>query len=123
MRLVFAKNTLKVSGKVTVLSKVNVDGVVCCRISLAETVTVPGCHEMVISARVNGLGGSGVTGVVEPSPGFTERHNVMLARVVAEPKGDLIPVRVINPSPHPVVLYQNTTLGSFTELEGETLLR
>ena len=64
-----------------------------------------------MSARVNGLGGSGVTGVVEPSPGFTERHNVMLARVVAEPKGDLIPVRVINPSPHPVVLYQNTTLG------------
>ena len=46
----------------------------------------------------------------------------MLARVVAEPKGDLIPVRVINSSPHPVVLYQNTTLGSFTELEREALL-
>ena len=36
----FAKNTLKVSGKVTALSKVNVDSVVCGRISLAETVTV-----------------------------------------------------------------------------------
>ena len=100
----FMKDTPKVSGKVTTLSKVNVEGVVCGRLSLAETVTVPGCHEMVMSARVDGLGGSGVAGVVEPSPGFTERHNLMLARVVAEPKGDLVPVRVINPSPHPVVL-------------------
>ena len=49
----------------------NVDGVVCGRMSLGETVMVPGCHEMVMSASVNGLGGSGVTGVVEPSPGFT----------------------------------------------------
>ena len=65
------KDTLEVSGKVTALSKVNVDGVVCGRISLGETVMVPGCHEMVMSASVNGLGGSGVTGVVEPSPGFT----------------------------------------------------
>ena len=50
------KDTLKVNGKVTALSKVNVEGVVCGRISLAETVTVPGCHEMIMSARVNGLG-------------------------------------------------------------------
>ena len=102
----FAKDTLKVSREITALSKVNVDSVVCRRISMAETVTVPGCHEMVMMAKVNGLGGSGVTGVVEPSPGFTEPHNTMLARVIAEPKGDLVPVRVRNSSLHLVVLYQ-----------------
>ena len=52
----FTKDTLKVRGKVTDLSKVNVDSVLCGKISLAETVPVPDCHEMVISARVNGFG-------------------------------------------------------------------
>ena len=41
----FAKDTLKVSWKIMALSKVNIDSVVCSIITLAETVTVPGCHD------------------------------------------------------------------------------
>ena len=42
---------------------------------------------MVMMAKVNGLGGRGVTGVVESSPGFTEAYNMMLARVLQSQGG------------------------------------
>ena len=41
------------------------------RISLAETVVVPGCHEMILPAKFKvAVCGDSVLGVVEPCPGF-----------------------------------------------------
>ena len=92
------------------------------RISLAETVVVPGRHEMILPAKFEGaVCGDSVLGVVEPSPGFAERHDLLLARVLAQPKDDMVPVRVINPSPAPVTLYQNTSVGTFSQLEDGAL--
>ena len=65
--------------------------------------------------------GDSVLGVVEPSPGFAERHDLLLARVLAQPKDDMVPVRVINPSPAPVIFYQNTSIGTFSQLEDGAL--
>ena len=62
-----------------------------------------------------------VLGEVEPSPGFAEQHDLLLARALAQPKDDLVPVRVINPSPAPVTLYQNTSVGTFSQLEDGAL--
>lgn len=59
--------------------------------------------------------------VVEPSPGFAERHDLLLARVLAQLKDDMVPVRVINPSPVPVTLYQNTSVGTFSKLQDGAL--
>jgi len=54
---------------------------------LAETVVVPGHHEMVLLAKFKEAEcGDGVLGLVEPSPGFAEQHDFLLARVVAQPK-------------------------------------
>ena len=92
------------------------------RISLAETVVVPGRHEMILPAKFKGaVCDDSVLGVVEPSPGFAERHDLLLARVLAQPKDDMVPVRVINPSPLPVTLYQNTSVGTFSQLEDGAL--
>ena len=92
------------------------------RISLAETVVVPGRHEMVLPAMFNGAEcGDGVLWLAEPSPGFAERHDLLLARVVAQPKGNMVPVRVVNLSPTPVTLYQNTSVGTFSQLEDSAL--
>jgi len=90
---------------------------VCGRVCVAETVTVPGRHEMVVPAMCEGaeLWGSGLTGIIEPSPEFAERHSLLMARVLAQPR-DVVPVRLINPSADPVVLYKNTTLGTMTVL-------
>ena len=92
------------------------------RISLAETVVVPGRHEMILPAKFNGaVCGDSVLGVVEPSPGFAERHDLLLARVLVRPKDGMVPVHVINPSPVPVTLYQNTSVGTFSQLEDGAL--
>jgi len=92
------------------------------RISLAETVVVPGRHEMVLPARFKGAEcGDGILVIVEPSPRFAEQHDLLLARVVTQPKENMVSIRVVNPSPTPVTLYQNTSVGTFRELEGSTL--
>ena len=83
---------------------------------------VPGRHEMILPAKFKGaVCGNSVIGIVEPSPGFAEQHNLLLARVLAQPKDDMVPVRVINPSPAPVTLYQNTSVGTFSQLEDGAL--
>ena len=58
---------------------------------------------------------------IRPSPGFAEQHDLLLARELAQPKDDMVPVRVINPSPAPVTLYQNTSVGTFNQLEDGAL--
>ena len=92
---------------------------VCGRVSVAETVTIPGYHEMVFPAKFEGNGlcsGSG-TSIVEPSPNFADRHSLLMARVVAQPRGNVVPVRLINPYTDPVILYKDATLGTITALE------
>ena len=92
------------------------------RVSLAETVVVPGRHEMVLPAKCEGaVCDDSVLGIVEPSPGFAERHDLLLARVLAQPKDDMVPVRVINPSPVPVTLYHNTSVSTFSQLDDGAL--
>jgi len=41
--------------------------------------------------------------------------------VLVQPKEDMVPVRVINLSPTPVTLYQNTSVGTFSQLEDGAL--
>ena len=41
--------------------------------------------------------------------------------MLAQPKNDMIPVRVINPSPVPVTLYQNTSVSTFSQLDDGAL--
>lgn len=90
-------------------------------LSLAETVVVPSRHEMLLPAKFKGAE-CGVLGLVEPFPGFAEQHDLLLARVVAHPKENMAPVRVVNPSPTPVTLYQNTSVGTFSQLEDRALV-
>ena len=54
---------------------------------------------------------------MEPSPSFAKQHDLLLARVVAHPKNNTVPIRLINPSPTPVTLYKNTSVGTLSELE------
>ena len=66
----------------------------------------------------------GVAGIVEASPRFAQKHSMLLARVLTQPgSGDLVPVRVVNPSPTPVTLYRHTHLGTFTEVDKNPVCR
>ena len=79
------------------------------RISLVETVVVPGRHEMMFKGAECGV------------LGLVKQHDLLLARVVAQPKENMVPVCVVNPSPTPVTLYQNTSVGTFCQLEDSAL--
>ena len=73
---------------------------------------------MVLHAKVKGDGcGDGLLGLVEPSPSFAKQHDLSLARVVAHPKNNTVPIRLVNPSPTPVTLCKNTSVGTLSELE------
>ena len=77
---------------------------------------------MILPAKFKGaVCGDSVLGVVETSPSLAEWHDLLLAWVLAQPKDDMVPVRVINPSPAPVTLYQNTSVGTFSQLEDGVL--
>ena len=66
------------------------------RMSLAETAVVPGCHEMILPAKFKGAKcNDGVLGIVEPSPGFVEQHDLLLACVVTRPKEDILSTRCL----------------------------
>ena len=98
------------------------EGVTCGKVRLVETVTVPGGHEMVMSANVGAVSDE-VTGIIEPCPGFVSKHSILVARVVAKPKDNQVLVRLLNPSPEPIVLHRDTTLGTFTQCEVERSLK
>ena len=62
-----------------------------------------------------------VNWIVKSSLGFAGRHDQLLVRVLVLPKDDMEPVRVINLSPAPMTLYQNTYVGTFGQLEDGAL--
>ena len=73
---------------------------------------------MTLLAKFKGPGGNSVLGIVERSLDFAE-HDFLLTQMSEQPKGDMVPVRVINPSPAPT-LYHSTSIGTFGQLEDGT---
>ena len=123
-KLDFETGTLVAKGRTVVLSSAkDRERPMVCRVSLSETVTVPGEHEMLMQAKLVHSGSAeGVTGLIEASSGFAEKHSMLMARVLAEPTHDnLVPVRVVNTSPTPVTLYKNSHVGTFTEVDRNPL--
>ena len=55
-------------------------------------------------------------GVLELKEGFEERHQLLLARVVAIPDKGLIPLRAANLSSDAIMLHRGTTIGKFYTL-------
>ena len=49
------------------------------RVSWAETVLVPGRHEMMPAKFKGAVCGDSVLGIVEPAPGFAKQHDLLLA--------------------------------------------
>ena len=89
------------------------------KVSLVQTVTIPGRHEMIVPARVDlSRVPIGTPGVIEQTQKFAERSEIRAARVVVKPaQGGVVPVRLVNPSPTPVILYRQSTVGIFHQVE------
>jgi len=82
-----------------------------CRIKVAETVTVPAGHEMIVRGRVIQRGASMSFGTVEASPMFSGKHGLFLGRTLIRNSPGGIPVRLMNPSDEPRTLHKGTVVG------------
>lgn len=86
----------------------NFDG---CRVVIAKTVVIPQESEKMVAARIPGMAGVEVPAVVECNERFTERHGVMVAKILVDPSNELVPLRLMNPSNRPITLYEGTLVG------------
>ena len=57
-----------------------------------------------------------IAGVLEPKEGWEERHQLLLARVVATPKERMVPLRAVSLAASPVTLYEGMTVAKFFPL-------
>ena len=90
-----------------------------CRVSVSDTVIVRAGEEKLLFASVDNSPCShlaGTAGVLEPKEGFEERHQLLLARVVATPDRGMVPLRVANLSASAVTLYRGTNIAKFCPL-------
>ena len=87
----FENGLLKAGNKNVLMGRRREGMETCGRVTLAETVTVMGGHEMILSGNVRAVNDD-VTGIIEPSPGFVPKHSVLVARVVAKPRDNQVPV-------------------------------
>ena len=91
--------TLKIQGYVTV----------------ANNIQIPPRSE----ARVMGRISSTVTGqiLIDPQEELAEKTPVLVARVIARPQNQEVPLRVLNPTKEPQTLYKDMTIASVQEFE------
>ena len=93
-----------------------------CHVSCAETVSIPGLHQMELPVQVRTTDGtaSEFTGMLEPESNFVERRGVLVARSIhsISTYAENSLVRILNPSPAPITVYRNERVGTLQPLEG-----
>ena len=96
-----------------------------CRVSLAETVVIPGRHEMVLPAKITTASKSkspiNSPGIVEPNLAFKRKPDIALARSIVQPQRNKIAVRIVNLAPTSVTLYKNSKVGTLHPVKSREL--
>ncbi len=81
---------------------------------LDEDIEVPAKHEVLQTARVRNPTIS--ESVLEPNMDLSGR-GVLVARVVVQPKGQRVPIQIINPGTEPVKSYKGIKVGSLQHVD------
>ncbi|KAJ8024893.1 hypothetical protein HOLleu_34938 [Holothuria leucospilota] len=91
----------------------------CCRVTVDDTVVIAPGGEALIAGKISGeLEPKRCdTALLEPAESFAERHGLMIAKLLVDPRQDTVPLRVFNPSPEPVKVYRGTVAAVLTEAE------
>ena len=107
---------IRIAGKWTNLNTER-DKPQACRITLAQTVCIPAGSELVISGKIEDGHSQDFLGMVEPSGDFTTRHEVLLGRTLVEKNVDVVPIRVLNPTTLPKLMYKGTSVGNLQPVD------
>ncbi|KAJ8025453.1 hypothetical protein HOLleu_33014 [Holothuria leucospilota] len=92
-----------------------VSDISCYHVSVDETVVIaPGTEAMVVG-RISEGPQCWESGLLEPAENFAERHCMLVANSLVDPREGKIPVRVFNPMSNAIRLYQGTVVGTVGE--------
>lgn len=81
------------------------------RVTVAETVTVPPNSEMLLPGKLS-VKPQFATGVFEVNPKMLEKKPIFLAKMVAHTNTGIVPLRVMNPTDEPQVIYKGQCAAS-----------
>ena len=87
-----------------------------CRIFFPETTVLPGNSEVQLPLSLSTTTDQGMA-ILEPAPMFIEKHGVLIAHSLTLTGDQKTLVRVLNPSPAPVVIHQNKKVGKLVPLD------
>ena len=84
----------------------------CCRVSVAETTTVPAHTEVVLPGKVHVRGRLPSNGLIEATPKYQKcSTGIVVGRTLVNPQKVTVPLRVINPTPSDLILYRGTNVA------------
>ena len=87
-----------------------------CHVFFSETTVLPGNTEVQLPLSLSATADHGVA-MLEPAPKFIEKHGVLIAHSLTLTGTQKTLVRILNPSPGPVVIYQNERVGELLPLD------
>ena len=88
-----------------------------CKVSVGNTVILRAGEEKLLFVNIdNSSYPTGTAGVLEPKEGFEDRHQLLVARVVATPDDGVVPLRVANLTTSAITLYRGTNIAKFCPL-------
>lgn len=91
----------------------------CYRISAADDVHIPPRSELVIRGKISGENKCGTIDYsVEPEEKFLERGRALVCRTLVK-GGENIPVRLMNITEEPQMIYKDTTIAKMTAIDAE----
>ena len=90
-----------------------------CKVFVQDTVVVPPCSEMMITGTISDKEMCDSDLLIEPGDSKLHSKGILLAKALVHPKNDEIPMRVINLSDTPQVIYKDTFAGTGQILEGQ----
>ena len=79
----------------------------CFRVAVEDTVVIPANSELITAAKVLDECGNGGVGILEPTTEFVRRSKLLVGRSLVQMEGT-IPIRLLNPTPYPRLVYRNT---------------
>ena len=116
--LFLSRNYLLLDGEKIVCFRSTVDLMpTCSRVAILETVEVPPeCEMLVLGKPLDVIDSNGV-GVLEATEHFVDRSGLMIAKAVVSPEFGTVPLRIMNLSNEPYMLYKNTVAAMYEPVE------
>ena len=113
--------TLNITGK-SVPFKINPSAQTVCQVTVRNTTTIPGQHELQIPVYTDNHMQPRHALIFEPLSSFTEKHGLLVAQSVAQNNGGQAVLRILNPLNSPITIHIHEKIVHFKSLqEGDVI--